>query len=144
MPYVGKVTDGHAVTMEPSVKMIDTLNFNVVWRNETDGKEMHAQLVCSMERGSGPAYAKLKKRCQARLDEQVRRFAAYAERKGVRWEVKQEQKRLRAREKERRELEARRRLKEAAPKLLAALKAMLAGADDASEVARAAIVEAEG
>lgn len=91
MPYFGKVEDGQGLVLE-TVKIVYTLNYDVWWRNETDGKESFVARAASIDK---PASAAMKKRAQAKLDELVRRYTAYAEREGKRYEVVQHEKRVR-------------------------------------------------
>jgi hypothetical protein len=94
MAYIGKIEKGSAMSFHGDIKIHNMLSYNVVWRNEVDGKEA---LACNVARLEENVSAATKAKAKKKLDDYVQRYASYAERKGVRFEVLQREKQERKR-----------------------------------------------
>lgn len=88
MSYQGRITKAHAMSFGKGIEMLDTFLFEVVWKSEVDGKITVASHVGSCVRSDKRACASL----QRKLDDYVKRYASYAERKGFRYEVQRKEK----------------------------------------------------
>lgn len=121
MAYLGKVERGDALDMT-TCRPVKVWTFTVYWKREADGVLEQAYRVCSCDQGS----ARLKANGQRKLDDMVGRFAAFAKRKGYRWEVRRQEKRDRELARKKAESAARERLRLAGPGMLATLQSLLA------------------